>query len=187
MLLERCDVSREEDVTSFVRQAEKRFGAVEHLVNNAGFGIFRPIEELSVEEFDSVIATDLRGVFLITQAVLPAMRERRKGSVITISSLAGKNGFAGGTAYCAAKFAVRGLMQSMFLEVRETNVRAITVFPGSVDTAFFDPALGATRLRSATALDPEDVADAVFAAAMLPESATISELDIRPTNPKGSR
>lgn len=184
LLLERCDVSDEVNVNDFVAEAEGRFGPVDHLINNAGFGIFRPIEELSIEEFDSVIATDLRGVFLVTQAVLPAMIARESGTVVTISSLAGKNGFVGGTAYCAAKFAVRGLMQSMFLEVREKNIRAITVFPGSVDTAFFNPALGATRMRATSALDAQNVADAVYHAAMLPQSATISELDIRPTNPK---
>jgi NADP-dependent 3-hydroxy acid dehydrogenase YdfG len=184
LLLERCDVSNEANVEDFVAEAEGRFGPVDHLINNAGFGIFRPIEELTIDEFDSVLATDLRGVFLVTKAVLPAMMAAERGTVVTISSLAGKNGFAGGTAYCAAKFAVRGLMQSMFLEVREKNVRAITVFPGSVDTAFFNPALGATRLRATSALNAKDVADAVYHAAMLPQSATISELDIRPTNPK---
>jgi NADP-dependent 3-hydroxy acid dehydrogenase YdfG len=186
MLLQRCDVAEKRSVQGFVDEAEGRFGPVDHLINNAGFGVFRPIEELSVEEFDSVLATDLRGVFLVTREVLPLMLENKRGTVITISSLAGKNGFAGGSAYCCAKFAVRGLMQSMFLEVRESNIRAITVFPGSVDTSFFNPALGATRLRSSTPLDATDVADAVYHAAMMPSGVTISELDIRPTNPKSS-
>jgi 3-oxoacyl-[acyl-carrier protein] reductase len=186
ILAQECDVSDEASVKDFVTNAEERFGPVDHLINNAGFGIFRAIEDLSIEEFDRVIATNLRGVFLVTQAVLPKMILHGAGTIVTISSLAGKNGFTGGTAYCAAKYAVRGLMQSMFLEVREKNVRAITVFPGSVDTAFFNPALGAAPLRASAALAASDVAEAVYQAAKLPQSATISELDIRPTNPKRS-
>jgi 3-oxoacyl-[acyl-carrier protein] reductase len=153
------------------------------LVNNAGFGIFKTVSELTAKEFDDVIATNLRGVFLITQAVLPAMRSKKAGTIITISSLAGKNGFATASAYCAAKFGVRGLMQSLFLEVREDNIRVVTICPGSVDTDFFTA--DTEHIRSKHALEAADVADAAFMVTQLPQNATISELDIRPTNPKG--
>lgn len=179
-----CDVSREEEVRSFIDQVHAVFGAVDVLVNNAGFGLFKQVTEFSAEEFQSVLDTNLRGVFLMTKAVLPRMRERKQGAIITISSLAGKNGFSGGAAYCASKFGVRGLMQSLFLEVREDNIRVVTIFPGTVDTDFFIDA-SAKQLRSNKALAASDIADCVYMAATMPQHADISELDIRPTNPKG--
>jgi NADP-dependent 3-hydroxy acid dehydrogenase YdfG len=180
-----CDVSIEAQVKEFAREAEQQFGPVDLLVNNAGFGIFRSIEAMTIDEFDSVLATNLRGVFLMTQAVLPRMISRRSGTIVTISSLAGKNGFAGGAAYCAAKFGVRGLMQSLFFDVREHDIRVVTIFPGSVDTDFFSEASGAGELKSRKALQPEDVAECVLLAHSLSARADISELDLRPTNPKG--
>jgi NADP-dependent 3-hydroxy acid dehydrogenase YdfG len=111
------------------------------------------------------------------------MRQRKAGTIVTISSVAGKNVFAGGAAYSTSKFGVRGLMQSLFLEVRGDNIRVITIFPGSVDTSFFTVA-GATPAVSKNVLTVDDIADAVYAAVSLPSHATISELDIRPTNPK---
>jgi 3-oxoacyl-[acyl-carrier protein] reductase len=179
-----CDVSKEEEVESFVSEAESRFGPIDILVNNAGFGKFAAVEDLTFEAFDSVMSTNLRGVFLVTQRSLPKMRERRAGTIVTIGSLAGKNGFVGGAAYCASKFALRGLMQSLFLEIREDNIRVITLYPGSVDTDFYSASRGGAT-RSTKALMAEDIAHSVFAACALPAGADISELDIRPTNPKG--
>jgi len=180
-----CDVSQETEVTRFLHAAESALGPVDVLINNAGFGIFRSVLDMTVHEFDRVLATNLRGVFLMTQAVLPGMKQRRSGTVVTISSLAGRNGFAGGSAYCASKFGVRGLMQSLFLEARASDIRVITVFPGSVNTAFFETAGHPLGERAKTVLSPEDIADSVYAAVHLPPRATISELDIRPTNPAG--
>ncbi len=186
ILAARCDVSQEQDVKHFVREAEQSFGGIDILINNAGFGLFKSVTDLSAEEFDRVLGTNLRGVFLITQAVLPGMKDRRSGTIVSISSLAGRNGFAGGAAYCASKFGMRGLMQSLFLEVREFGIRVITIFPGSVDTNFFDTAGHPLGSSAPDALRAEDVAAAVHATVMLPASATISELDIRPTNPQKS-
>ena len=180
-----CDVSSTENISVFTTKAIEQFGPVDMLINNAGFGIFQPVEQMSAGEFDSVLATNLRGVFLMTKAVLNGMIERQRGTIVTIASLTGKNGFAGGAAYCASKFGVRGLMQSLFLEVRKHNIRVLTIFPGSVDTAFFDRAIGADSIRSKHALQAEDIARSVYLATELPIHATISELDIRPTNPKG--
>jgi 3-oxoacyl-[acyl-carrier protein] reductase len=181
-----CDVSNEREVEHFVREAEQRFCPIDILINNAGFGLFRSVEEMTTEEFDSVLATNLRGVFLMSQAVLHGMKQRRSGTIVSISSLAGRNGFAGGAAYSASKFGVRGLMQSLFLEVRDFDIRVITIFPGSVDTEFFDRAGHPLGDRAANVLRADDVAATVHAAAMLPQNATISELDIRPTNPNRS-
>ncbi len=180
-----CDVSQENEVHSFVADYQQKFGAIDVLVNNAGFGIFKPVTEITKGEFESVLGTNLRGVFLMTRAALPAMRQKKSGTVITISSLAGKNGFKGGTAYCASKFALRGMMQCLFLEVRADNIRFVTICPGSVETEFFTSDNHGSEIKSKKALMAEDVAACVELAVRLPRNADISEIDIRPTNPKG--
>ncbi len=180
-----CDVSLEKNVNEFVEEFVKKFGAIDALINNAGFGIFKSVLDITKQEFESVLATNLRGAFLCTRAALPSMRQKKSGTVITISSLAGKNGFKGGTAYCASKFAVRGMMQCLFLEVRSDNIRFITICPGSVDTDFFVHNDHGSELKSKKALSADDVAACVEHALHLPQNADISEIDIRPTNPKG--
>jgi 3-oxoacyl-[acyl-carrier protein] reductase len=177
------DVGVEDEVVDMVESTCKHFGSIDLLVNNAGMGIFKPLTELRVEDFDTVINTNLRGVFLCTRTVLPIMYEQGSGTIITISSLAGRHGFAGGGAYCASKFGVMGLMESVFHEARSRNVRVITISPGSVDTAFFDEAQTTPPNRD-NILRAEDVADTVIFAATLPERALIRELDIRPANPR---
>lgn len=178
-----CDVSNAYAVQEFVADFEERFGAVDVLVNNAGVGKFGSAAKMDTETFTSVLDTNLRGVFLVTRAVLPRMRERKSGTIVTISSLAGRSGFKDGVAYCASKFAVRGLMNSLFLEVRSDNIRVVTIFPGTVETPFFDEIGMPAVIQSRTALQAQDIADAVLAAVAMPPRATISELDIRPTNP----
>jgi NADP-dependent 3-hydroxy acid dehydrogenase YdfG len=174
-----CDVSREGDVASFVKEAQQAFGSIDVLINNAGFGIFRPVTQLSAEEFEQVLATNLRGVFLMSQAVLPRMRGRKTGTIVTVSSVAGKQGYARGGAYCASKFGIRGLMQSLSLEVREDNIRVITIFPGNVDTGFF--ASAGFEVDTSKYLRAEDVAEILWSVVSLPASASVSEIEIRPT------
>ena len=104
------------------------------LVNNAGVLIARPFEELTLEDWDVTMATNLRSLYLVTRAVLPGMRRRREGTIVNVASLAGRNGFVGGTAYTASKHAVLGFGRSLMLEVRKDGIRVVTICPGSVDT-----------------------------------------------------
>ncbi len=180
-----ADVGNEEDVERMVAETVARFGHIDILINNAGKGLFKPVTELTSEEFDDVIRVNLRGTFLCTKYVLPKFYAQGHGDVVTISSLAGKHGFANGGAYCASKFGVMGLMESMFHEVRERNVRIITLTPGSVDTPFFDK-VDMTPPNRERILQPEDVAGTVLTALNLPRRALLRELDIRPANPRGS-
>lgn len=180
------DVGDEKQVRTMVEKTIERFGAIDILVNNAGFGLFKSVIDLSADEFDQVVRVDLRGVFLCLKYVLPGMYEREEGTVITVSSIAGKHGFVGGGAYCAGKFGVNGLMECAFQEARVHNVRLVTLTPGSVDTAFFDTANAASPNRDHI-LQPEDVAEAAILAATLPPRALIREMDIRPTNPNPRR
>jgi NADP-dependent 3-hydroxy acid dehydrogenase YdfG len=151
-------------------------GPVDILVNNAGMGIFKPFAEMTVCEFDQMWKVNMRGVFLATKAVLPGMRAKKEGDIVTISSLAGKNGFKGGTGYGATKWAVRGFASSLMLEVRDENIRVVTIFPGSVDTGF-----SKGGKRGPEIPQPDDVASGVLFAVTAPRRAMFSEIDVRPT------
>jgi NAD(P)-dependent dehydrogenase (short-subunit alcohol dehydrogenase family) len=177
-----ADVSDPAQVTRAVAHLAETLGDAGLLVNNAGVLIARPFEELTLEDWDVTMATNLRSLYLVTRAVLPAMRRRREGTIVNIASLAGRNGFAGGTAYAASKHAVLGFGRSLMLELRKEGIRVITICPGSVDTGMLrdQPMLKSDPQRI---LRPEDVADAVLHTVQLPGRALVSELDIRPTNP----
>ncbi len=176
------DVGLEADVKGIVDRITAELGPVDVLVNNAGIGVLKPVNELSLDEWDATMATNVRSLFLVTRLVLPGMRQRQRGAIITIASLASRNGFAGGTAYVASKHAALGFSRALMMEARKDNIRVIAICPGTVDT----PLIRQQSLLTpnlAKSLQPEDVAATVLAALALPERATISELDVRPTNP----
>jgi NAD(P)-dependent dehydrogenase (short-subunit alcohol dehydrogenase family) len=177
-----ADVSDPEQVSRAVSHVASELGDIEVLVNNAGVLIARPIQELTLKDWDATMAVNLRGLFLVTQAVLPGMRLRGSGTIVNVASLAGRNGFAGGTAYSASKHGVLGFSRSLMLEVRKENIRVVTVCPGSVDTGMLrdQPMLKSDPERI---LRPEDVAGAILHAIQTPGRAMVSEIDIRPTNP----
>jgi 3-oxoacyl-[acyl-carrier protein] reductase len=176
------DVGDERDAPAIVRHVTDALGAVDALVNNAGVLIAKPFEELTPADWDRTMATNLRSLFLMTREVLPEMRRRRQGTVVNVASLAGRNGFVGGTAYAASKHAVLGFSKSLLLEVRRDGIRVVAVCPGSVGTSMLrdQPLLKADPDKI---LKPEDVASTILHALELPERALVSELDIRPTNP----
>jgi len=177
-----ADVSDPSQVSLALKRIVGALGEVGVLVNNAGVLIARPLEELTLADWDATMATNLRGLFVVTQAVLPAMRRRREGTVVNVASLAGRNGFVGGTAYAASKHGVLGFSRSLMLEVRKEGIRVVTICPGSVDTGMLrdQPLLKSDPQRI---LQPEDVAAAILHAVQLPDRALVSELDLRPTNP----
>ena len=128
------------------------------------------------------MATNLRSLFLVTREVLPGMRSRKRGFIVNVASLAGKNAFAGGTAYVASKHAVLGFSRTLMLEVRKDGVRVLAICPGSVDTPLMrDQAVLTPNIDSI--LKPEDVAQAILDALRMPSRALVSEIDIRPANP----
>lgn len=177
-----ADVGLEADVRDMVGQVTEKLGSVDVLVNNAGVAVFKPFDQLTLGDWDTTMATNLRSLYLVTREVLPRMRQQRHGAIVNIASLAGRNGFAGGTAYTASKHAVLGFSRSLMLEVRKENIRVITICPGSVDTGLIrNQSMLKPNLDQI--LHPEDVAETVLATLQLPERATVSELDVRPTNP----
>lgn len=177
-----ADVGQPDQVTPAVDQLTRTLGELQVLVNNAGVLIAKPFEELTLEDWDTTMATNVRSLYLMTRAVLPAMRRRRSGTVVNVASLAGRNGFVGGTAYTASKHAVLGFSRSLMLETRKDNIRVITILPGSVATGLLhdQPMLKSDPNKI---LQPEDVADTILHSIQLPERALVSELDVRPTNP----
>ena len=177
-----ADVADPADAGALVTHVAVRLGPVEVLVNNAGLGIFKPFAELTLEEWDRTMATNLRSLYVVTREVLPGMRKRGHGAVVNIASLAGRHGLAGGTAYSASKHAMLGFSRSLLLEVRKEGIRVITICPGTVDTSMMRDQ---SMLKPAydRVLRPEDVAATVVSALALPERALVSELDLRPTNP----
>lgn len=176
-----ADVGQAEAVEALVKAVASELGPVDTLINNAGIAIIRPLTELSVEEWDATMATNLRSLFLVTRAVLPGMLERGSGIIVNVASLAGKNPLVGGTAYAASKHAVLGFSKSLMLEVRKEGVRVLAICPGSVNTALIRNIR--TPSREGEMLEPEDVAQAILDAIRMPVRATVSEIDIRPANP----
>jgi 3-oxoacyl-[acyl-carrier protein] reductase len=129
-----ADVGDAGQVSRAVEQLTAALGEVGLLVNNAGIMIARPFEELTLEDWDTTMSTNLRSLFVVTRAIIPTMRRRRGGTIVNVASLAGRNGFVGGTAYCASKHAVLGFSRALMLEFRKEGIRVIAVCPGSVDT-----------------------------------------------------
>ena len=172
-----CDVSDPASVEAFAAFVGER-GAPRILVNNAGIGRFKPLVELSLEDWDETMGVNVRSLYLVTRPFLKAMVNAGGGTIVNVASLAGKNGVEGGTAYCASKHAVLGFSKALMLEVRRHNVRVVAICPGSVDTGFREHRANRSRVLTA-----DDVAHAILASLTVPDRAMISEVDIRPTNP----
>jgi 3-oxoacyl-[acyl-carrier protein] reductase len=177
------DVSLEKDVRSIVDRVTRESLSIDILINNAGVGYFSPVNEMKTAQFDAMWAVNMRGVFLFSREVLPVMMKQQSGDILNISSLAGRNSFIGGAGYSATKWALIGFSRSMMLEVREKNIRVITICPGSVDTSFGDQ--GAQKIKSKGLIPTaEDIARVVIDTLRMPRHVMVSEVDIRPTNPK---
>ncbi len=173
-----CDVSKEAEVSALGSVVLERYTTVDVLVNNAGMGIFKPVHELSVADFDTMWNVNMRGVFMVTRVFLDAMMKAKKGDIVNIASLAGKNTFKTGAGYAATKWALRGFSGSLMLEAREHNIRVATICPGSVDTQFSAAGKTGENIPKAS-----DVADAVLFCLNAPGRTMFSEIDIRPTRP----
>ena len=175
-----ADVTNAEDVSSLVRATEKQLGPITLLVNNAGIGNpgFGPIQEKTESDWDRVFDTNLKGVFLLCRAVAPLMIQRRRGDIINISSLAGKNTFAGGALYCASKWGLQGLSGCMAEDLRAFGIRVSVICPGSVFTEFS----GRGPKDPAKVLTAEDVAHAVAMVALQGPQSYISEVHLRPVS-----
>jgi 3-oxoacyl-[acyl-carrier protein] reductase len=185
-----ADISRLEDVRSFIGAVKQQFGRIDILVNNAGAGIFHSVAELSPEEWQRMIGLNLTGVYYCCHEILPIFIQGGGGDIVNISSLAGKNAFAGGAGYNASKFGLNGFSEAMMHDHRHAGVRVTTIMPGSVDTEF-------GRNESASAPDsarpdserntwkiaPDDIAEIVVNVLRMPRRITIGQIEVRPSDP----
>ncbi len=176
-----ADVSNYEDVVRLFQQSDEQLGGLDILINNAGFGIFRPTSDLSVQEWDQVIATNLSGAFYCSKEALGRFKKSDGGHIINLSSLAGRNPFAGGAAYNASKFGMNGFSEAMMLDHRDDNVRVSYVMPGSVATEFSGMV---TDEKSAWKIAPEDIAEIVLGILNMSQRTLISRVEVRPSRPK---
>jgi 3-oxoacyl-[acyl-carrier protein] reductase len=164
-----------------------RFGGLDILVNNAGVGEFAPVAELSIEQWQDVIGTNLNGVFYCCHAAIPELKKRGGGWIINISSLAGKNAFAGGAAYCASKAGLNAFSESLMQDVRYDDIRVSYVMPGSVATEFGGRSAkqaGINRPGDEWKIGAEDVAQVIMDLLATPERTLPSRVEMRPSRPK---
>jgi 3-oxoacyl-[acyl-carrier protein] reductase len=173
-----ADVTNPKDIVALVQATEEKLGPITLLVNNAGLGNpgFGPVQDKTDSDWDLVLNTNLKSVFLVSRAVVPLMVQRRRGDIINISSLAGKNVFAGGGLYCASKWGLQGLSGCMAEDLREYGIRVSVVCPGSVATEFS----GRGPKDPNKVLKAEDVAHAVALLALQGPQSFISEVHLRP-------
>jgi short-subunit dehydrogenase len=173
------DITREEDVKSSVESAQKAFGRIDVLVNNAGIGTFKRADQFSLEEFRAIYQVNVEGTFLFTKYVLPAMIQNKAGQIINISSVAGLNGFKGGSAYAASKFAVNGFTESLREDVKEFGIAVSAVCPGSVATDFGGGS-AAALLAKDYAMTPDDVAATVEYLVNESETVNAKLIELKP-------
>lgn len=173
------DVGNNDSVSRFFLELDAEFGGrLDILVNNAGVGIFRSVQEMTVSDWQAMLRTNLDGVFYCSHEAVPRMKRTGGGHIVNISSLAGRNAFAGGAGYNASKFGLNGFSEAMMLDHRNDNIRVTYIMPGSVDTEFGHSGKGA-----AWKIAPEDVAEAVVHVLSMPERTLISRIEMRPSKP----
>jgi len=176
----RADVRHRADVDRLIGAAVSRFGGVDILVNNAGIGAFANVADMSDDDWHRVLETNVTGVFFCCNAAIPQMRTRGGGWIINISSLAGKNSFVGGAAYCASKAGLNAFSESLMQEVRHDGIRVSYVMPGSVATEFSP---GGSNSGTDWKLASEDVAQVVMDLLAHPDRSLPSRVELRPSRP----
>jgi len=175
-----------ESVTSAYQKTVQTFNQKpDILINNAGLGYFGYIEDITLEQWHQLYETNVNGIFYACKNALPAMKEKQQGHVINISSVAGIYTNPQNSAYCGTKFAVRGISESLFKELREFGIKVTTVYPGSVKTDFFENAPGVEAHDYM--MTPEEVATQIVRAIETTDNFLMSEMVFRPLQPKGPK
>ena len=167
-------------VDRFVAGVLEREGRIDCLVNNAGLGVFAPVDELTGDRWREVIETNLSGYFYFLHAVAPAMKRQGEGWIFNVASLAAKNPFANGAAYNASKFGVVGLSEAAMLDLRQYGVRVAAILPGSVATGFSHPS---GQQDQSWRLQPADIAAMILHLLTYPPNALPSLVEMRPAKP----
>jgi NAD(P)-dependent dehydrogenase (short-subunit alcohol dehydrogenase family) len=181
------DLADAQATAQVVPQVTEVFGRLDLLINNAGTDVPGRVEDLSAEDWDRVMAVNLRAPFLLSKAALPVMRRQQRGVIFNVSSVAGKRGWANASAYCASKFALSGLTQSLAAEGRQDGVRAMVVYPGALDTHWGQWTPEARQARqddrpqdTQRALPPQELARLLVWVAASPVGLVLNEVIATP-------
>lgn len=181
-----CDVRDEASVEAAIGRAVESFGRLDILINSAGLSLNGDVDGYALDDWRTVIETNLTGTFLTCRAAVPVMKRQGGGRIINVSSGAGRSGIRQMAAYCASKFGVIGFTEALGLEVRADNIRVSVILPGSVATEFSSVARRQDMPRSGDdigyAMTPEEVAGAIVAMLEQPMQAWMSEVVLRPLN-----
>lgn len=178
-----CDVRDPEACQRLVDRTTEELGRLDVLVNNAGWGLFAPIQEMSLKDWRGQIDTNLGGVFYCSKAAIPHLSATGDGWIINIGSLASRNSFAGGVGYNASKFGLLGMSEAMMLDLRYEDIRVSLIMPGSVATDFGGQDGGGEDWK----LHSDDVAQAVIDLLAFPGRALPSRIEMRPSQPRKAR
>lgn len=176
-----CDVRDPNACAAAVDTTVERLGGLDILINNAGLGVFKSIREMTHEEWEKQIRTNLDGVFYMTKAALPSLVDAEDAWIVNIGSLAGRNTFPGGVAYNASKFGLLGMSEAMMLDLRYDGIRTAIIMPGSVNTDFSHD--GEER---EWAIQPDDIAQSVLHVMGQPGRTLLSRVEMRPSTPPRS-
>ncbi|HEV7737691.1 MAG TPA: SDR family oxidoreductase [Chlamydiales bacterium] len=183
------DVTDLSKFSAAIKKGEEKFGEVECLINNAGVFFAEPFETQDPQDWKKMVDVNILGILNGMHLILNKMKERQTGTIFNISSLAGRKTFPSGAVYCATKYAVHGLTESIREEMADHNVRVITIAPGNVKTEIWDQAVAEEKKHHYSAyqrkpyenLDPEDIAKAILFAYEQPQNVCIREMVICPT------
>lgn len=179
----KLDVTENGSVESWVEETFSSDHLPDILINNAGLGLFGPVDKLSLQDWKTMVDVNLHGVFYLTRTIVPLMKKSASHShIINIASIAGLLGNPGLSGYNATKFAVRGFSEALFKELRYDKIKVSCMFPGSIATSFFDNAGGMDTHKNM--MQPEDVAETLLHLLKTPDNFLINEITLRPLNPK---
>lgn len=180
-----CDVRQWDSVKQAIQPIMSQHGAVDILVNNAGLGYFGYLEETSLDQWHEMFDTNVNGMFYCCKMVLPGMKQQQRGHIVNIASTAALEGMPQVSAYCATKWAVKGLSESLFREVRDERIKVTCIYPGSTKTDFFRHS---DNIKPHDyMLMPEDVAQVIIQTLEAPDNFHTVNVEIRPLQPKGPK
>jgi NAD(P)-dependent dehydrogenase (short-subunit alcohol dehydrogenase family) len=169
-----CDITNSDQVTEVINQTIAKWGKLDILINNAGIGHFAPVEELTEDEWDEMLAVNSKGPFLACKYAIPHLKAS-EGHIVNISSIAGIEAFARGAGYCASKFALMALSDALTKELKPHHVKVSTICPGSINTTFHNP--------KDWALPKEQVAETAWMIVSAPKGVIYSQVNMRPLVP----
>lgn len=180
-----CDIRRLTEVEEAIHSVLNKHPQIDILINNAGLGYFGFLEDMPTEQWLTMFDTNVHGIFYCTRMVLPGMKQQQYGHIVNIASTAALEGMPQVSGYCGTKWAVKGISESLFREVRDFRIKVTCVYPGSVKTDFFrnSPSVQPHDYM----LMPEDVAQAIIQALQTPDNFHTVNLEVRPLQPKGPK